>query len=306
MDWIKEILALLLLGIVQGVSEFLPISSTVHLGLVSRMLGEDIGIFATNILSLGTTLALIQYFWKDILGLMRAKQWYKHMLELSLATLPIVIGYLLIKDYVDRIFREPVYFGIFLISGGLLLLVAEHIFRTRSHSIKNHRDAQYSYQDYLVMGCFQALALLPGMSRSGSTLSGGLLVGKDRIQTIRTSFWISVPAFVLAGLYSIYTLLQQEISPTLVPSTYSLSSPSWISIGLGTFLSYVSGLYALQWLIPFLSRYSSAVFAVYRIILGFILVVLYGFSLVEYEVIFLFLTGVQKFFILCTSVNSDN
>lgn len=264
----KEALAAFFLGALQGVTEFLPISSTAHLGIVSQLIGGDIGIYATNIISLGTTVALIQYFWKDIVDFVKNWRQITLWVQIILATIPIALVTLVFKDAIESQFRTLFFFGVFLIAGALLLMAAEYWHHKRATN-----NTRLMLQDYFALGLFQALALFPGMSRSGSTLAGGLFLAKDRAVVIRASFWISVPAFLLAGAFSIRELLIQAQQPALLNSVATLTNLSWFSLFLGGISAYFVGLQALKWLIPYLQKQSSTIFIVYRIVLGLVLIV---------------------------------
>lgn len=265
---LKEAFVALFLGVVQGVTEFLPISSTVHLGIASKLLGGDIGIYATNIISLGTTVAVIQYFWKDIIEFF--KEWKNKILwlQIILATLPIIIATVLFKDSIETGFRTFFYFGIFLILGAGLLLIAEVWNKQKLSNSKS-----LSLIDYGFIGLFQALALFPGMSRSGSTLAGGLFLAKERATVVRTSFWISVPAFILAGVFSIYELVGSPIQPQVINPVPTLGNLSWVSLALGGISAYYVGLASLRWLIPYLQKQSSYIFIAYRFVVGSLLII---------------------------------
>ena len=263
-EQIKELLVTLLLGALQGITEFLPISSTVHLGVASNLLGGDLGIYATNLISLGTTAAIMQYFWTDIIAFIRGFRNPRQWLEIGLATTPIILTSLVLNKQIEGTFRTIFFFGLFLITGALVLAFAEWY-----HSKKSSHDTKLSLLDYTIIGLFQALAVFPGMSRSGSTLSGGLLIAKDRATIVKASFWLSVPAFILAGIYSTYKMFQDSSqTPQLINQTVHLQNLSWLSILVGALAAYWVGLKALQWLIPFLSQHTSALFIVYRLVVG--------------------------------------
>jgi undecaprenyl-diphosphatase len=267
LEQLKELIVSIILGAIQGLTEFLPISSTAHLGIASQLMGKDLGIYATNLISLGTTVAVIEYFWKDIVAF--AKNWRNivQWFQLAIATLPITIVSLIFADKIDKTLRTLTFFGVFLIMGALLLAAAEWY-----HKHKQTESQTLSTWDYLIIGLFQALAVFPGMSRSGSTLAGGLFIAKDRTTVVRASFWLSVPAFILAGAYSLYKLLKTPYPPQFINSVSDLGNLSWVSIIAGAISAYVVGIFSLRWLIAFLSKQSSSIFIFYRIALGVILI----------------------------------
>jgi undecaprenyl-diphosphatase len=262
----------IIVGIVQGLAEFLPISSTVHLAIVTQLLGSDIGIHATNIVSLGTTIALVHYWYKDIIKIIKDRKSLQYIL---LSTLPIILLYAITKKLVDGTFRNIFFMGVFLIIGGLLLLYAEYLSSKQPKEKRDiilHKTKSLKLSDYIFVGAFQALAIFPGMSRSGSTISGSLIRGLDRATAIKTSFIISIPAFVLSSLYGIYELTKQNSAPSLLQAEGS--NFSWIAILISTVTAYIVGKKSLEILIPYLTKFDSKYFAYYRIALGILLILI--------------------------------
>jgi undecaprenyl-diphosphatase len=257
----------IILGIIQGLTEFLPISSSAHLVLTPYLLGWQLNpqvAFTFDVLvQNGTLVAVIIYFWKDLWGILRAfftgllqrkpfedpqarMGWY-----IILATIPAGIFGLLVKPYVEAAFSSVVATAVFLFFTTALLLAAELIGkRTRGLDAFNWRDA-------LVMGLFQALAIFPGISRSGSTISGGMMRQLDRPTAARFSFLMSIPIMLAAGGLETIDMLG---SPEVL-SAFPLIAAGFVAAGIVGYLS-------IHWLLGFLQKGSLALFAVYCAVLG--------------------------------------
>jgi len=258
----------LILGIVQGLTEFLPISSSGHLVLVPHFLGwhlETDYTFAFDVLvQLGTLVAVIVYFWDDLwriawgwlAALARREPWTTPEARLGwyliLATLPAVVGGLLLADRVEAAFTSPRAVGGFLLLTAALLLAADRLGRlARPFNALNGWDA-------LVMGLFQVLALFPGVSRSGSTIAGGLFRGLDRPAAARVSFLMSVPVMLGAGALTLADLLRHP----------QVAQAAWLPLTVGFLSAAVSGYLAIRWLLRYLMRHDLRVFVVYCVLIG--------------------------------------
>jgi undecaprenyl-diphosphatase len=261
----------IVLGIVQGLTEFLPISSTGHLRIIPAFAGwEDPGAAFTAVTQLGTMAAVLLYFREDLWRITRA--WLRSLRDRSvrreldarlgwyivLGTIPIGIFGVLFKDQIETGARDLYVIGTALIVLGLVLLLAEKV-GTRERSLE-----QVQARDGLAVGFAQALALVPGVSRSGATITAGLFLGLDRPTAARFSFLLSVPAVVLSGLLELGSILSGE-------------EGQHVGIGnlvIATVLAFVSGYLAIAWLLKFLSNHSTVVFVVYRVALGTLVLVL--------------------------------
>ena len=252
-------------GIVQGLSEFLPISSTAHLRIVPALLGwGDPGAAYTAIIQLGTTAAVLVYFAKDIgriakawlVGLARREPFGDFDARLGwyviVGTIPVVVLGLLLKKYIEGEFRSLYVIAFAAIVMASLLAVAEKAAR--------HARALESVtlKDGIVVGLMQALALVPGASRSGCTLTGGLFLGLQRDAAARFSFLLSIPATLGAGLFELRHLLHAAASQPLPAA----------SLAVGTVASFVAGIAAIAGLLRFLRTRTTLVFIVYRLVLG--------------------------------------
>ena len=264
----------IVLGIVQGLTEFLPISSTAHLRIVPAFAGwEDPGTAFTAVIQLGTVLAVVVYFRHDLWNIARAwtlslrdpsrrgeqdarMGWY-----LIAGTIPIAVIGFAFSDAIETKTRDLYLIGSTLIALGLVLLAAEKL-------SKHERKLQSTtMRDAVAIGFGQALALIPGVSRSGSTITVGLFLGFDREAAARLSFLLSVPAVVLSGLYQLGDALdaEQDIGTLLV----------------STFFAFLSGYLAIAGLLRFLVNHSTIVFVVYRVALGVIVLALAGTAVIE-------------------------
>ena len=268
----------IVLGIVQGLSEFLPISSTAHLRIVPAFAGwDDPGAAFTAVTQLGTMAAVLLYFRNDLLRIGRAwlpsirnpalrggvdarLGWY-----IVLGTIPIGIFGLAFKDQIESGARDLYLIGTMLIVLGLVLLAAEKVGTRRRHLDDIER------RDGLVIGLAQALALIPGVSRSGSTISAGLFLGFDRESAARYSFLLSVPAVVLSGLVELLSIVTGK----------SENAPSLGLLALSTALAFVVGYVSIAALLRYLTSHSTIVFVVYRVALGTIVLALTGADVIE-------------------------
>lgn len=251
-----------ILGIIQGITEFLPISSSGHLVVVPYLFRWDIPpdeAFVFDVLvQVATLVAVLAYFWQDFYHILRAMLhgiqrrqplatqharlgWY-----ILLASIPAAIAGILLKDILERAFSNPIMTSIALFGTAILLVIAEQV-GARSRKLEN-----LTWQDALIIGLFQILALFPGLSRSGSTISGAMTRNFNRPTAARFSFLMAVPIMLAAGLLATIDLLTipnlGDILPVFIP---------------GFIASAVVGYLAIGWLISFLNRYSLYYFAAY-------------------------------------------
>ena len=261
------------LGLVQGLTEFIPVSSSGHLVLVPHLLGwhfpKDQSFVFDVLVQLGTLAAVVVYYWQDLTAIARAfilslvrrqpfaeadarMGWF-----LILATLPAVVVGLLAKDLVEQAFASPKMTGVFLLCTAVLLLIAEKAGR-RCRSMQ-----EIDWKDSLWIGFSQVLALLPGVSRSGATLAGGMTRHLDRPAAARFSFLMSVPVMVGAGVLAVKDLFN-------LPAPHDFLLPLLV----GFLTAMVSGYLAIRWLITYLSRHSLYIFAGYCAAVGLLIVLL--------------------------------
>lgn len=254
-----------ILGLVQGVTEFLPISSTGHLILVRDVLGisDAYGLTIDALLHLATALAVGIYFWKDIVRLVYAvlyrvtgrpveRRDEKLLLLLGLATIPGVIAGILLESYIESIFRSPILIAWILIAGSFVFFFAEWMGK-RYEEHKNYP----TYLEALYIGFFQVLALIPGMSRSGMTISGGLFFGLSREAATRFAFLLSFPIILGAGGKKL-----------LDATTLGIGDIPVAVLSVALITAFVSGIITIHFLLKFVRHHSLTTFGVYRIILA--------------------------------------
>ncbi len=251
-----------LLGIIQGLTEFIPVSSTAHLLIAQHFLGlpANDAAFAFNVLiQLGTLLALIVYFWNDLISLVKAffappfstpenrLAWF-----IIIATIPALLAGVLLKNVVEGLFKNQLFeASIRLFSAAILLFLAEWVGkRTRNLDSMTWLDA-------LIVGLFQVLAVFPGASRSGTTISGGMLRGFDRPAAARFAFLISIPVSLAAGVYEMKDVIKLPDLGAFLPL-----------VGVGFITAGVVGWFSIRWLLSYLTKNSLYVFAAYCAVIG--------------------------------------
>ncbi|HET6509566.1 MAG TPA: undecaprenyl-diphosphate phosphatase [Baekduia sp.] len=263
-----DALQAIILGIVQGLTEFLPISSTAHLRLVPAFAGwHDPGTAFTAVVQLGTMAAVLLYFRQDLWNIARA--WLRSLRDprargtldarlgwyLIVGTIPISILGLALKDKIETDARQLVLIGIAMIVLGVILEIAERVGR------KRREVASLTMRDGILIGCAQACALVPGVSRSGSTISAGLFLGLTREAAARYSFLLSVPAVVLSGLFEL-----KDVG--------SGGGAGAVPTIIATIFAFIVGYASIAWLLKYLARHPVTIFVVYRIVLGVVVLTL--------------------------------
>lgn len=267
-----DILHAIILGIVEGITEFLPISSTGHLTIVEKLLGYQIDapeITAfTAVIQIGAILAAVLYFWKDIVSIVAA--WWKGLWNKNerttgylfgwaviVGSLPIVLVAFLLKDQIETVFRS-----LWFVVGGLI--VWSGVMWIADWTAKQERaETTITWKDTLAIGAAQCLALIPGVSRSGATISTGLLRGFDRVTATRLGFFLGIPALVAAGLFESVTKAG-DISHGI----------GWPPTIIATVTSFIVGYISIAWLLKFVSKHNFSLFIWYRILLGMVIALL--------------------------------
>ena len=269
-----SILEAVVLGIVQGLTEFLPISSSGHLRIVPAVLGwDDPGAAFTAVIQLGTMAAVLIYFRKDLWRI--AGAWLVSLVDrdrrqdldarmgwyLVVATVPIGIFGLAFSDQIESGARDLRLIGSTLIVFGLVMLAAEKV-GTGTKTIED-----VDTRDGVAIGLAQSLALIPGVSRSGSTITAGLFLGYTRADAARFSFLLSVPAVVLSGVYQLKDIGDGGVgvAPTVIAAV----------------VSFIVGYAAIAWLLRWLAGHSIAVFVVYRVALGLLVFALLAADVID-------------------------
>jgi undecaprenyl-diphosphatase len=250
----------IVLGIVQGLTEFLPISSIAHMRLLSAFCGwAEPGAAFSAAVQLIAYLAVLIYFWRDCAGMARGMTKGVSTPEgklgwmLIVGTIPISVLGLLFHKHIEHTWRTLPVIAWALIVLAVVLALAEWMERRRKQRGQALRElGDLGWADSIIVGCFQVLALVPGASRSGSTITGGLFLGMKRDTAARFSFLLSLPAVAAAGIFELRKLQRSEVLSVLVA-------------GLAAF---VVGYFVVAFLLGFLRRHTTWVFIVYRLVLG--------------------------------------
>lgn len=275
MDWLSTII----LGLVQGLTEFLPVSSSAHLRIVGEFLpgGADPGAAFTAITQLGTETAVVIYFWRDIVRIV--KHWALSLVGrvdrkdpdarmgwlIIVGSLPIAVLGLLLEDWIDTSFRSLWITATMLIVFGVFLGIADKVGK-QVRTLDN-----LSVKHGLLYGFAQALALIPGVSRSGGTITAGLLMGYKREAAARYAFLLAIPAVFASGLYK----LASEITDPS-PAAYSMTQTL-----VATVVAFGVAYVIIGWFMNYISSRSYSLFVWYRIALGLVVFLLLGFGVIS-------------------------
>jgi undecaprenyl-diphosphatase len=272
-----SILDSFVLGVVEGLTEFLPVSSTGHLTIAEKMLNlpiDDKGVTAfTAIIQMGAIAAVLVYFFKDIIriisgwgrGLVKAEVRgsfdYRFGWFVIWGSLPIAIVGFLARDLISGSLRSLWVVAIALIAWSAVMVFAE------SRATQSRKETQTTLIDVLVIGLVQCIALVPGISRSGATISAGLFRGLDRVAATRLSFFLSVPALVGAGLYELKDAVKESVPVG--------------SLVIGTAMSFVVAYVSIAWLLRFVAGHPISYFVPYRLVVGAVLIALLATSTIS-------------------------
>lgn len=257
MGWLDAIV----LGVVQGLTEFLPISSSAHVSIVGQLFfeGRDPGAAFTAVTQLGTETAVLVYFWKDITRII--KRWClalvgKHPKDdpdvrlgwlVIVGSVPIVVLGLLFQDAIDTSLRN-LWVTVAMLAGvAIILAIADHVGDRNRGQLED-----LTWKHGILLGFFQAAALIPGVSRSGATISGGLFLGYDRPTATRYAFLLAVPAVFGSGLYKLKDIGADE-------------SAAWGPTIVATVISFVVGYAVIAWLLRYISTHNFRLFVIYRL-----------------------------------------
>ena len=265
---LSDLLSNVFLGITQGLTEFIPVSSSGHLIVVRDILSMQFisGLSQDAVLQLATTLAVIVYFRKDLykiflsfIKLVQKKEVEKNdksmVWAIIIGTIPAVFFGILLENPMETIFRHSIFVAGTLIIGSIIMIVAENKYAKLESTKKINKSRG------LMIGFFQALALFPGMSRSGMTIAGGLFYKLDRNEATKFSFILAVPILVGSGLKKLFELMSSGLAPEI-----------GLSLFVGSITSFIVGLIAIHFLIKFLKNHTLKVFAYYRILLAIIII----------------------------------
>ena len=270
MTWWQAII----LGIIEGITEFLPISSTGHLTITEKLMGmplEDPSIVAfTAVIQIGAIVAAVLYFWKDIWRV--AMAWwaglwarekrndfdYRYGWAIILGSVPIAVVGLTFRDEIETVLRSLWFVAFGLIGWSVVMWLADRAAQTATRG-----EQQTTWKDTLIIGATQCLSLIPGVSRSGATISAGLFRGFDRVAATKLSFFLGIPALVAAGVLQ-----------TVTQYHYIADGVGWGNTLIATTVSFVVGYISIAWLLKFVASNDFSLFIWYRVILGGVIMVL--------------------------------
>lgn len=272
MTWWQAII----LGIIEGITEFLPISSTGHLTITEKLMGmslEDPSVVAfTAVIQIGAIVAAIVYFWGDIWRVLtawwaglwrpsaRKKFDYKYGWAIILGSVPIAVVGLTFQHQIETVLRSLWFVAIGLIGWSVVMWLAD-----RAGQKATRDEQQTTWKDTLIIGAVQCLSLIPGVSRSGATISAGLFRGFDRVAATKLSFFLGIPALVAAGILQTVTQYQ-----------HIADGVGWGNTLIAMIVSFVVGYAAIAWLLKFVASNSFSLFIWYRVVLGVVMIVLLG------------------------------
>lgn len=267
--WIK----IIILGAVEGLTEFLPISSTGHLIVAGQLLGfnDEKGKIFEIVIQTGAMLAIVWEYRAKFASLLRGiahdRKAQRFVLNLAIAFLPAAILGLLFGKYIKAALFNPVPVAIAFIVGGFIILWAER----RKHTVKVNSVDDMAWTDALKVGCAQAFALIPGTSRSGATIIGGMLFGLSRRAATEFSFFLAVPTLIAAGAYDLF-------------KNRALFDSSDIGmLAVGMLVSFISAFLCVRWLLRYIATHDFTVFAWYRIVFGLVVLATGYFGVVSWQ-----------------------
>ncbi|MEL4318317.1 undecaprenyl-diphosphate phosphatase [Leifsonia sp. YIM 134122] len=275
-----DLINAIILGLVQGLTEFLPISSSAHLLIVGQFLGTgaDPGARFTAITQIGTELAVIIFFWRDIVRIIA--QWAKSLVGkaprndpdarmgwlIIIGSIPIVVLGLLFQDQIETVLRNLWITAVMLIVFGILLGIADAV------GAKRRRLKDLTYPHGILYGFAQALALIPGVSRSGGTITMGLFLGYERKAAARYAFLLAIPAVLGSGFYQVYKSIADPCLEAATNCTPEVFGP--FETLAATVVAFAVGLVVIAFFMSYISRRSFLPFVIYRLVLGVALMIM--------------------------------
>ena len=274
-----DFLTAIVLGLVQGLTEFLPISSSAHISIVGRLIGQDDpGAAFTAISQLGTEAAVLIYFWRDIVRIIKA--WFAALAGriprndpdavlgwwVILGTFPIAILGLALQDWIETDLRS------LWITATMLLVFAFVILAAERYATQRKELRDLTWKDGLAFGFWQALALIPGVSRSGGTIAGGLFMGYTREAAARYSFLLAIPAVLASGGLQLVKVFTGDALG---------SGTAWGPIWVATAIAFVVGYAVIAWFMRYITTHTFTPFMIYRIVLALVLFALLGMDVIQ-------------------------
>ncbi len=265
-----SIIEAIILGVIEGVTEFLPISSTGHLTIAEQALGfniDDADITAfTAIIQIGAVAAVLIFFWGEIRGMLaalwrglrdptaRTAPEYRYGLAVVIGSIPIAIVAVIFRHHIEDSLRSLWVVGSALILWSIVMYMADQSPTQRRH------ESDFNNRDGLAMGLMQCIALIPGVSRSGATIAAGLFRGLDRVTVTRLSFFLAIPALTAAGIF-------EAISKSSEISAGVGWGPTLVAIAVSFIVAYAS----VAWLLRYVAGHNFAIFILYRVALGVVI-----------------------------------
>lgn len=272
-----QLLEAIFLGLIQGLTEFLPISSSAHLRLVGEFLpsAEDPGAAFTAITQIGTEAAVVLFFWRDIVKIIG--NWFRSIAGriprtdpdarmgwlIIIGSIPIVVLGLLFQDQIETTFRSLWIVAAMLIAFGLLLGIADHV------GAKKRTLNDLTVGNGVVYGFAQSLALIPGVSRSGGTITAGLFMGYERAAAARYAFLLAIPAVFGSGFYQLFKSWNE-------PSVFTLGETA-----VATGVAFVVALGVIAFFMSYISKRSFLPFVIYRVVLGVTILILLSTGVIQ-------------------------
>ena len=253
-----DILEAIILAIIEGITEYLPVSSTGHMIIVSSFFGiaqEDFTKLFTIVIQLGTIISVVVLYFK------RFFQTIDFYFKLLIAFIPAVVFGLLLSDVIDSLLESPLVVAFSLVIGGIILLRVDDLFG-------NSENTELSYSTAFKIGLFQCLAMIPGVSRSGASIVGGMTQKLSRTAAAEFSFFLAVPTMLGATLKKSYDYYN---------SGFTLTSEQINLLIIGNVVGFVVALFAIKTFIGFLSKHGFKIFGYYRIIVGIAIIVIHYF-----------------------------
>lgn len=313
----SEIFFSVIIGTIQGIAEFLPISSTAHLLIGSKLLvNKDIGLATSNVIQFGTLVAILHFYkleigliWKNIIlnitnnrqlkrFFLLNKNWFSGGLkeltlsskdkydiiigQLFVGSIPVILSALIFRKQIEFLRSNLLYIAFFLIAGGFLITVSELWYhrqtKQKSEIVNNIPNNEiFTLKQVLTIGIFQAFSILPGMSRSGSTLAGALFTGRKRSEGVNFSFLLAIPALMLASIFDIIKVFVEFKNGNILFEKSIISGNeihlSVIAIFIGFMVAWFVGEITLRWLLKYLSSYDSRYFIIYRLLLAVLIII---------------------------------
>jgi undecaprenyl-diphosphatase len=270
-----NIIQAIIIAVVEGLTEFLPISSTGHMIIASSFLGigeSDFTKLFEVAIQLGAIMAVVVLYWKRFISpLSKGTEGWKFYAKLVVGVLPALILGFLFNDQIDKLLESPTTVAMTMLLGGIVLLFIDNFFK--NHTIE--KEENISYVNAFIIGCWQVLAMVPGVSRSAASIIGGMQQKLTRNLAAEFSFFLAVPTMFAATAYSLF--LKKWHGSGIPKRGYELileSNQNMVAFVIGNIVAFVVALLAIRFFINYLKAYGFKMFGIYRIIVGILLLIL--------------------------------